>query len=168
MINSNIIPDTRHSSRGLRNSFSASGRVLLSYRSARSPSLQLRFLALSAGLNPSTMQQLWNFSTARRDFFSASSASLQTRLPAVWILSPAILRGIYFQLGDVRYLRYAACRFKSFLLFSTFRKNKGTKKVRPKCGYTLILYVLNKVGRKSLPYLCVSFDLFALQFLLFL
>lgn len=137
MINSNIIPDTRHSSRVLRNSFSVSGRVLLSYRSARSPSLQLRFLALSAGLNPSTMQQLWNFSTARRDFvlrlLCISTDSFSLCLDSLTCHPP----WNYFRLGDVRYLRYAGCRFKSFLLFSTFRKIQGTKKVRPKCGYTL-------------------------------
>ena len=155
MINSNIIPDTRLSSRGSRNSFSVSGRVLLSYRSARSPSLQLRFLALSAGLNPSTMQQLWNFSTARRDsvlrLLCISTDSFTLCLDSLTCHPP----WNYFQLGDVRYLRSAVCRFKSVLLFSTFRKIQGTKKVRPKCGYTLILYILNKVGGKSLPYLCV-------------
>lgn len=67
---------------------------------------------------------------------SASSVSLQIRFPSVWILSPAALRGIISNLENVRYLRYAGCRFKSVLLFFTFRKNKGTKKVRPKCGYT--------------------------------
>lgn len=141
MINSHIIPDTRSSNRGSRNSFSVSGRVLLSYRSARSPSLQLRFLALSAGLNPSTMQQLWNFSTARRDsvlrLLCISTDSFTLCLDSLTCRPP----WNYFQLGDVRYLRYAACRFKSFLLFSIFRKIQGTKKVRPKCGYTFFVCI---------------------------
>lgn len=110
-----------------------------------SPLLSLGSLAFSPATISCTLCRSQSFNhAAALEFFrqldgilsSASSASLQTRLPAVWILSPAILRGIYFQLGDVRYLRFAGCRFKSFLLFSTFRKNKGTKKVFPKCGST--------------------------------
>ena len=134
MINSHIIPDTRSSNRGSRNSFSVSGRVLLSYRSARSPSLQLRFLAHSAGLNPSTMQQLWNFSTARRDsvlrLLCISTDSFSLCLDSLTCRPP----WNYFQLGNVRYLRYAGCRFKSFLLFSLFIKIRVQKRCAQNVG----------------------------------
>ena len=134
MINSHIIPDTRSSNRGSRNSFSVSGRVLLSYRSARSPSPQLRFLALSAGLNPSTMQQLWDFPTARRDsvlrLVCISANSFALCLDSLTCHPP----WNYFQQGNVRYLRYAGCRFKSFLLFSLFIKIRVQKRCAQNVG----------------------------------
>lgn len=83
-----------------------------------------------------SLVSLPDFSTDRRDFVlrlvCISANSFALCLDSLTCQSP----WNYFQLGNVRYLRFAVCRFKSFLLFSVLRKIQGTKKVRPKCGYT--------------------------------